>query len=162
VSAARCSFVRHAARRAAHSAACVALAALISGCGKAAWHDASTRLADADRAARAAGYRPLAGPNSTFGTFISAGSERWRVHLEAHHAYFIAAACTMGCNALDFDVAEPHGAQIAQDTTAGPTPRLELLAPEEGDFVVTVRWGDCGSAEPCRWVAQVYAKDEMR
>ena len=138
------------------------LAALISGCGRAAWRDAYTRLADADRAARSAGFRPLAGPNSRFGMFSGPGSQRWRVHLEAHHAYFIAAACTIGCDSLDFDVAEPHGTQISQDTTAGPTPRLELLAPEEGDFVVTFRWGGCKSAERCRWVAQVYAKNEMR
>ena len=134
------------------------LCIVLAGCGGAAWRDAYTRLAQSDSAARAAGYRPLSGPHNTFGIFDRAGSERWRVHLEAHQPYFIAAACTSGCDSLEFEVAEPHGASLAKDTTAGPTPRLELTAPEEGDYAVTFSWGRCATAARCRWVAQVYAR----
>lgn len=134
------------------------LSAVLAGCGGAAWRDAYTRLARSDSAARAAGYRPLSGPHNTFGLFNRAGGERWRVHLEAHQPYFIAAACTSGCDSLEFEVAEPHGALLARDTTAGPTPRLEITAPEAGDYAVTFSWGRCRSDARCRWVAQVYAK----
>jgi hypothetical protein len=143
--------------RSQRTALLLALAA-VAGCGSAAWRDAYTRLARADSTARAAGYRPLSGPRNTFGIFGRAGSERWRVHLEAHQPYFIAAACTTGCDSLDFDVTEPHGTVLAHDTTAGPTPRLELVAPEEGDYAVTFRWGSCHAGARCRWVAQVYAR----
>jgi hypothetical protein len=142
----------------AHRFAALLLCSVLVGCGGAAWRDAYTRLAQSDSAARAAGYRPLSGPRNTFGLFNRAGSERWRVHLEAHQAYFVAAACTSGCDSLDFEIAEPHGALLARDTTSGSTPRLELTAPEEGDYVVTFSWGRCRSDARCRWVAQVYAK----
>jgi len=132
------------------------------GCGGAAWRDAYSRLAQSDSAARAAGYRPMSGPHNTFGIFNRAGSEHWRVHLEAHQPYFIAAACTSGCDSLGFDIAEPHGALLARDTTAGPTPRYEITAPEEGDYTVTVSWGRCRSDARCRWVAQVYTKSATR
>src|SRR5258708_24076883 len=104
----------------------------LSACGGAAWRDAYSRLAQTDSAARAAGYKPLSGPHNTFGVFNHAGSERWRVHLEAHQPYFIAAACTSGCDSLAFEVKEPHGAQIARDTAAGAAARLAPPAPAEG------------------------------
>jgi hypothetical protein len=149
--------------RAHHRSALMLCSALgLAGCGGTAWRDAYTRLAQSDSAARAAGFRPLSGPHNTFGLFNRAGSERWRVHLEAHQSYFLAAACTSGCDSLDFEIAEPHGALIARDTTAGPTPRLELAAPEEGDYQVTFTWGACHSPARCRWVAQVYAKNGGR
>lgn len=135
----------------------VLLAAAVAGCGREAWRDADARLLTAAGAARASGYEPLVGPHNTFGEFASSGEVAWRVHLEAHQSYFFAAACTAGCDALDFSVAEPHGAVITHDTTTGPTPRLLLEAPEEGDYRITFRYGRC-SLDRCYWVAQVYSR----
>lgn len=134
---------------------------LVAGCGRAEWREADARLTAAAEAARADGFVPLAGPHNTFGDFASRGEVAWRVHLEAHQPYFIAAACSPGCDTLDFTVAEPHGAELARDTSAGATPRLVLQAPEEGDYRVTFQYGRC-AVERCRWVAQVYERRPTR
>jgi hypothetical protein len=132
-----------------------------TGCGSAQWREADARLNAAAQSARASGYAPLPGPHNTFGDFASAGTITWRTHLEAQRSYFIAAACSSGCDTLDFSLAEPQGRQLAADTTAGPTPRLMFTTPEEGDYHVTFRFGHC-AVERCRWVAQVYARNDVR
>jgi len=125
------------------------------GCGRAEWREADANLNAAAQAARADGFVPMAGPHNTFGDFAGRGAVAWRVHLEAHQPYFLAAACTNGCDTLDFDIREPHGGNFAADTSAGPAPRLLFTAPEEGDYRVTFRYGTCGT-DRCRWVAQLY------
>lgn len=137
------------------AAALLLLAAV--ACGRAQWREADEHLNAAAQDARSAGFEPMAGAHNTFGDFSSHGEVPWRVHLEAHQSYFIAAACTSGCDTLDFTVAEPHGAQLAADTSSGPVARLTLDAPEEGDYRFTFRYGHCAVAK-CRWVAQVYAR----
>ena len=126
-----------------------------ASCGRAAWREADQRLNDAAQAARAAGFKPLAGPNNTFGIFTAGGESEWRVHLEAHEPYFIGAACTSGCDSIAFVVREPHGTVIGADTSSGPIGRLALTAPEEGEFRILVAHGGC-AAPQCRWIAQVY------
>lgn len=133
------------------------LCVLVGACGRAQWREADAKLYDAALAARGAGFSPLSGRHNTFGTFTAGGMTRWRVHLEAHQPYFIAAACTAGCDSLDFAVSEPHGHAVGADTTSGPTPRLELIAPEEGDYAITFRYTRC-TAPQCRWAAQLYTK----
>jgi len=137
----------------------VALALAALGCGRAEWRAADAALNAAAEEARSQGYQPLAGPYNTFGDFAARGEVGWRVHLEAHQRYFIAAACTPGCDTLDFAVHEPHGSEVARDTSAGASPRLELEAPEEGDFHITFSYGACGdAAQRCRWIAQIYQR----
>jgi hypothetical protein len=131
--------------------------ALLVSCGRTQWREADARLFAATQAARTQGYVPLSGPHNTFGDFASAGSVAWRTHLDEHTTYFVAAACTEGCDTLDFVIAEPQGHELSADTSAGPAPRLMFTTPEEGDYRVTFRFGHCRT-ERCRWVAQVYAK----
>ena len=135
----------------------VACALLAIGCGRTQWREADEHLNAAAQAAKAQGYIPLSGPHNTFGDFASAGAVTWRTHLDAGRRYFIAAACTAGCDTLDFTLDEPAGRRIAADTTQGPTPRLMFVSPEEGDYHVNFRFGHC-LAEHCRWVAQVYQR----
>ncbi len=130
---------------------------LLMSCGREQWREADARLNTAAQAAREQGYAPLSGPHNTFGDFASAGSVTWRTHLDAGRRYFIAAACTTGCDTLDFTLDEPAGRRIAADTTQGPTPRPMFVSPEEGDYHVNFRFGRC-LAEHCRWVAQVYQR----
>lgn len=137
-------------------AAVIALALASAACGREQWREADAHLNTAAQDARNAGFQPMSGPHNTFGDFTSRGEVPWRVHLEAHQDYFIAATCTAGCDTLDFTVAEPHGAQAA-DTSSGGVARLMLQAPEEGDYRITFRYGMCAVAK-CRWVAQVYEK----
>ena len=138
-------------------AAVMALALAAAACGREQWREADAHLNTAAQDARAAGFQPMSGPHNTFGDFTSDGHVPWRVHLEAHQAYFIAAACTTGCDTLDFAITEPHGELLATDTSSGAVARLLLQAPEEGDYRITFRYGHC-SVATCRWVAQVYEK----
>lgn len=138
---------------------------LVSGlqlaCGREQWREADSKMNQAAEAARTLGFVPMSGPHNSFGAFATADSVSWRVHLEAHQPYFIAAACTAGCDSLEFAVREPHGAEVARDTTAGPTPRLLFLATEEGDYTVAIHHGRC--TEPkCRYVAQIYSRREIQ
>ena len=129
---------------------------MLLSCSRAGWREADAKMNQAAQAARAAGFEPMAGPHNTFGAFTSPGRTNWRVHLEAHSVYFLAAACT-GCDVLDFTINEPHGATIGEDTTQAPTPRLTFEAPEEGDYHVLFDYERC-TAAPCHWVAQLYEK----
>ena len=135
------------------------LLVLSAGCGRAEWREADARLNETAEAARAGGYAPMSGPHNTFGAFRDSGTVTWRVHLEAHQPYFIAAACTGGCADFHFSVREPHGEIVATDTASGVSPRLQFTPPEEGDFQVLVHHGRC-NAEQCRFVAQVYLKSQ--
>jgi hypothetical protein len=130
---------------------------LVAACGHAEWREADARLDEAAQAAKADGFTPMSGPHNTFGTFTDSGTVAWRIHLEAHQPYFIAAACTAGCESVRFSVKEPHGETVASDTATGPTPRLVFTAPEEGDYQVMIKHGRC-TGEQCRFVAQVYQK----
>ena len=136
----------------------VLLALAAAACGREQWREADAHLNTASQDARDSGFAPMSGPHNTFGDFTSHGEVPWRVHLEAHQPYFIAAVCTSGCDTLDFTVTEPHGSPLAADTGSGGVARLLLQAPEEGDYRVTFRYGKCAVAK-CRWVAQVYAKE---
>lgn len=129
----------------------------VAACGRAEWREADERLNASVQDARGAGFEPLAGPYNTFGAFREAGTTSWRVHLEAHADYVIAAACTTGCDSLGFELAEPHGTTVATDSAAGPLARADYSATEEGDFTVTFTYGAC-AVERCRWVAQVYSR----
>jgi hypothetical protein len=133
------------------------LLCLSTSCGRAQWRDADARLNEAVKDARAAGYQPLAGPHNTFGAFTAAGESEWRVQLEAHASYFLAAACTAGCDSLAFVVRDPHGAMIGADTSGGPIGRLQLTTAAAGDFSIRFAHGRCAEAG-CRWVAQLYGK----
>ena len=127
-------------------------------CGREQWREADTKLNEAAQAARDSGFVPLAGPHNTFGTFRDSGSAAWRVHLEAHTPYFIAAACTAGCTDLHFAIREPHGETVATDSAAASAaPRLLFTAAEEGDYQVAIQYGRC-TADACRYVAQIYSK----
>ena len=129
---------------------------LAVSCGRAQWRDADTKLNAAAETARAAGFQPLSGPHNTFGMFTAAGDSEWRVHLEAHQQYFLAAACTTGCDSIAFTVREPHGDLVGTDTSGGPIARLQLTTTEEGDYRVWFTHGGC-TRQDCRWVAQVYS-----
>lgn len=132
------------------------LCVLVS-CGREQWKEADEKLNSAAAAARGLGFEPMSGPHNAFGSFTAPGSEPWRVHLEAHQPYYIGAACTAGCDSLGFVIKEPHGAQVAADTTAGPTPRLEFTTTEEGDYSIEIQYGAC-SQPKCRWIAQIYTR----
>jgi hypothetical protein len=131
--------------------------AWLAGCGRAEWREADARLNEAAQAARADGFSPMSGPHNTFGTFKDSGTVKWRVHLEAHESYFIAAGCTTACESLHFDIREPHGEMVATDTATGPSPRVAFTPPEEGDFQILIHHGRC-TGDECRFVAQVYSK----
>jgi hypothetical protein len=139
------------------AAAALLAVALLAGCGAAQWKEADARLNAAAAAARAAGYRPMAGPHNTFGAFRRAGSEVWRVRLAGGRPAFIASGCTEGCTSLDFEVADSAGAVHAADTSQGTTPRLEIVPADSGVYLVTFRYGPCRT-RGCRWVAQVYER----
>lgn len=132
------------------------LAALAAGCGAGAWKEADARMQEAASAARAEGFRPMAGAHNTFGVFTAAGSQAWRVRLEARPA-FIAAGCTSGCTSLEFDVADSTGARAALTASGNAAPALLFAPHSPGAWVVTFRYGGCRTRE-CRWVAQVWGK----
>lgn len=133
----------------------LALLSFAAACGRAEWREADTRLASAAQAAREQGFVPLSGPHNTFGDFASHGEVAWRVSLDSGRSYFLAAACTTGCDTLDFSIADPRGGELARDSSAGNAPRLVFTPPVEGDYRVTFRYGAC-TAERCRWIAQLY------
>jgi len=129
---------------------------LLVSCGRAEWHQADARLNLAAMAAREDGFIPMPGPHNTFGTFSSAGSSTWRVHLEPRQEYFLAAACAASCDSLDFQIVDSNHAEVFNDTTAGPAPRL-MFMPIEGNLRITFTHGPCHSGR-CRWIAQVYER----
>jgi hypothetical protein len=114
-------------------------------------------MSEAAREARAAGFRPMAGPHNTFGVFTAPGHQTWRVRLDGARSVFVVAGCTAGCTSLDFAVADSTGAALATDTSAGAAPRLELVPPASGPYLVTFRYGPCSTRE-CRWVAQAHER----
>lgn len=132
------------------------LAALAAGCGAGAWKEADARMNEAAAGARARGFRPMAGAHNTFGVFTSAGSQAWRVRLQARPA-FIAAGCTSGCTSLEFVVTDSSGTQIAGTRSGNAAPTLALEPRPAGTLLVTFRYGSCRTRE-CRWVAQAYER----
>jgi len=147
--------VRAPARRGTVLGAATVLA-LLASCGRAEWHEADARLNLAATAAREEGYAPMRGPHNTFGTFSDAGSATWRVHLEPHQSYFLAAACAASCDSLNFSIVDSNHDEAFADTSAGPAPRL-VFTPVEGNLRVTFSHGPCHSGR-CRWIAQVYQR----
>lgn len=131
--------------------------AALAACGARDWKAADARLAAAVADARASGYAPLAGPSNTFGTFRDASVAVWAVQLEAGHDYFLAGACTEGCTQLDFALSGPSGVLLAEDTTAGTTPRLAFVPAVTGSFEVQIRTGAC-TTDGCRWILQLYGR----
>jgi hypothetical protein len=136
----------------------VLLCTFLVSCGREQWREADMKLNESAQAARDSGFAPMAGPHNTFGTFQDSGSATWRVHLEAHQPYFIAAGCTEGCSDLHFAIREPHGETVATDSAAARSaPRLVFTAAEEGDYQIAIQHGRCAVSE-CRYVAQIYSK----
>lgn len=133
------------------------LAALAAGCGAGGWKEADARMNEAASAARADGFRPMAGPHNTFGVFTAAGSHSWRVRLDGTRPVFIAAGCTAGCTSLDFAVADSTGAQLAGTTSGNAAPITTIEPRAAGPYVITFRFGTCRLRE-CRWVAQLYQR----
>jgi hypothetical protein len=127
------------------------------GCGRADWHLADERLNLAVGAAREDGFVPMRGPHNTFGTFSDAGSQTWRVHLDPHQPYFLAAACAPSCDSLNFQITDSNHDEVFADTSAGPTPRL-MFTPIEGNLRVTFTHGPCLGGGRCRWIAQLYER----
>ena len=133
------------------------LAGVTAACGTGQWREADARMNETAQAARAAGFRPMAGAHNTFGVFTAAGSTTWRVRLDAARQSFIAAGCTAGCTSLDMSVADSSGAPVASATSPAAAPALLLGARPSGLYLVTFRHGSCRMRE-CRWVAQVWEK----
>ena len=133
-----------------------ALVPAVLACGRAQWREADANLNAAAAAARADGFEPMNGQHNTFGAFTDSGSTTWRVHLTPRQPYFIAAACTAGCDALDFTIANSNATESFADTSAGPTPRL-VFTPGEGNLRVTISHGPCHGGR-CRWIAQIYTR----
>jgi hypothetical protein len=128
--------------------------AAAAGCAAAEWKAADEALARAAGPARAAGFVPLAGRNNDFGTFTDSGSYAWTIELRRGQRIVVGAACAVTCGALGFDIAGPDG-WAAADTSTGNAPFLELVAPDSGEYRITMRHGTCADRR-CRWVAQVY------
>ena len=130
--------------------------ASLASCGRAQWREADANLNAAAAAARADGFEPMNGQHNTFGAFTDSGSTTWRVHLTPRQPYFVAAACTAGCDALDFTIVDSDATEAFADTSAGAAPRL-LFTPAQGNLRITFRHDRCIGGR-CRWIAQVYAR----
>jgi len=134
----------------------VLLLAAAAGCGGGKWREVDGRLQVASQEARRAGFEPMSGPYSTFGSFHDALRQTWHVRLDARTPYVVAAACTDGCESLGVRIAGPGGAAVSGAGEAVPRPAMTFTSADSGSYAVDV--GARCAAPRCWWVAQVYAR----
>jgi len=138
----------------AHVVAVLALA--LAACGRAQWREVDARLQEAAAPARAAGYAPLAGRNNEFGAFADSAATHWTLALDSGRSYYLAAACSGPCRAVDLAIDLEGGTGLVRDSSARTDARLSFIAPRTGSYPVTLRIAACAGGT-CRWAAQLYA-----